>query len=168
RGSDLAARAREQAPDLAATAKEFGAELVDTLAETLATKSGDIRAQAKPLVSDASAAVANAADHLVTSAKDTGGSLVPELQAQAGAIGGKVSTGTHAIGEQSKQAANAAGRGARETGALVMWSAAAGTVIYAALLNDRQRQRLKESGRRISSEMREVIADIRGYDEEFA
>ena len=49
-----------------------------------------------------------------------------------------------------------------------MWSAAAGTIIYAALLNDRQRQRLKDSGQRIWTEMREVIADIRGYDEEFA
>ena len=101
RGSDLAARAREQAPDLAATAKESAQNWSIPWPK---------RWQRSPAISGRRQShwcrrqrrSGQRRRSPVASAKDTGGSLVPELQAQAGAIGGKVSTGTHAIGEQSK------------------------------------------------------------------
>lgn len=155
-GNDVVTKAKEQAPEIA-----------DTLATTLASRSSDLREQAKPLIADAGAAVAGVADQVLVSAKDAGSHVKPGIQAQVGTLGDKVSSGTTVIGEQSKHAASAAGKGARETGAVVMWTAAGATIVYAALLDDRQRQRLKDSAQRVWSEMREVLADMRGYDEEF-
>jgi hypothetical protein len=46
-------------------------------------------------------------------------------------------------------------------------TAAAGVAFFA-FLNDEQRQKVKQSGKRIMTEIQEVINDIRGQDEEFA
>jgi hypothetical protein len=36
------------------------------------------------------------------------------------------------------------------------------------MLDERQREKVRESGKRVWAELREVYNDIRGYDEEFA
>jgi hypothetical protein len=163
-GGTAAARAKEQAPEVAARVKERAPEVVESVTGTVATKATELKEQAKPLVVDANTRVAGLAEQV----KEASSHVRPGIESQASTLGDKVSSGTTAIGDQSRQAATAAGRGAKETGALVMWTAAGATIVYTALLDDKQRQRLKDSGQRVWSEMREVLADMRGYDEEFA
>ena len=55
-----------------------------------------------------------------------------------------------------------------DTRPVIIGYSSGATIVYTALLDDRQRQRVKESGQRVWTEMREVLADMRGYDEEFA
>jgi hypothetical protein len=51
--------------------------------------------------------------------------------------------------------------------AFVGWSAAAAGVVYYALMNGEQREKLKQSAGRIGAEIRDIYQDIRGYDGEF-
>jgi vacuolar-type H+-ATPase subunit H len=145
--------------------------------------------QARPLVKEATSAATKAIDQAMDAGKHAAESMLPEMHDRADSISGKVqsqgqsavstmsslgatATGklahtSEAIEQKSKTAATAAGRGTKETGALVAWTAAAAGLAFVAFLNDRQRQQVKESGRRIAAEIKEVYREFQGQDKNF-
>lgn len=178
---DVIDQARDRAPEVRERAHDFATDAsrrAQKLAHETRKHAPDVGAQvatalhtaqdqAKPILSDA----ASLAGRIVEGAKETGshagGSLIPDMQHRADAVAGKLAHASDAIEQQSKAAATAAGRGTKDGGAFVMWSAAAAGIIYYAFLDEDQRRKAKESGQRIVAEIREVYRDIRGYDEEF-
>jgi dsDNA-specific endonuclease/ATPase MutS2 len=166
--ADTASKAAERGSELVARAKERAPEVQEAVTSSVSATVHDLQEQARPLIAEAGAAAAKAAEQARTAARDAGQTILPEVQHQADALGGRMSTTTHAIEHKSRRAASAAGQGSRDFGALALWSAVAGGVAYLALLNEEQQRRVRESGKRVWAEIREVFADIRGYDEEFA
>lgn len=68
---------------------------------------------------------------------------------------------------QARRVVAATGRKARDAAALAAWSGIGVGIIYAGVLNDSQRERVKTAFLRTWSELRDVLADIRGYDGTF-
>ncbi len=182
---DIAAEASERAHHLAHQVKVHAPEL----GAQVTTALHDAQHSAKPALNDVSAFAAR----LVDSAKEAGShaseSLVPEVhhrvdevaekaktQGQASATtlaalgtvaGDKLSHTSEVIEHQSRTVATSAGHGTKDLGALVVWTLAAAGIVYYAFLDEEQRAKARESGKRIVAEAQEVYRDIRGYDEEF-
>ncbi len=189
---DRAPEVRERAFDVAADASKLAHKARKHAPEVGAQVAAALHSAqdaAKPVLSE----VSSLASRLVDEAKEAGShaseSLIPDVQHRVDAVaskaksqgqasastlaalgttaGEKLSHTTDAIEQQSKAAATAAGRGTKDGGSLVMWSLAAAGIVYYAFLNEEQRVKAKESGKRIITEVKEVYRDIRGYDEEF-
>ena len=168
RGSEVVARARERAPEVAEQVRARAPEVQEAVASSVSATVHDLQEHAKPLLAEAGAVAARAAEQARLAARDAGQTILPEVQHRADAIGERMSTTTHVIEHKSRQAASAAGQGTKDLGALALWSAVAGGIAYAALLNEEQQRKVREAGKRVWAEIGEVYADIRGYDEEFA
>jgi len=185
RASRVASVASERASELSAQAKQRAPEVVGAVSAQL----DSVVHHAQPLVEEASQSVSKAIGQAKDAGRHAGETLLPEVQHKASELthkatdqgqaalanlssvsssaSGKLSTTTGTIEHKSKAAASAAGRGTKEATALVGWSLAAAGVIYYALLNERQREKVAQSAKRIGAEIRDVYQDVRGYDGEF-
>ena len=67
----------------------------------------------------------------------------------------------------SKRTAEATVDTTKDTGALVLWAAAAGGLIFYALLTPERRDQLTRVAQIVTSEAQELIRDFQGYDDEF-
>ncbi len=135
---ELAVQAASTALDLWETTRERVAEAADIVQE-------DIRPQAAHVVM-ASGEKAKEASAVVTE--------------KAGVVGGRAKVA-------SRQAADATVETSKDTGAMLFWGAAAGGLIYYALLGPEERERLASAVQSATGQVRELIKDFQGYDEEF-
>ncbi len=135
---ELAVQAASSALDLWETTRERAAEA----AEIVQT---DIRPQAAQAVA-ASGEKAREAGTVVTG--------------KAGEVGGRAKAA-------SRQAADVTVETGKDTGAMLFWGAAAGGLIYYALLGPEEREQLASAVQSFSGQVRELIKDFQGYDEEF-
>lgn len=185
RALDLATEASERAQLLAQQAKAHAPEVGQQVATALhAAQEGvkpvveDVTARAARLVEEAKGAGSRAGETIIPDvqhrveavagkAKSQGAVTAATLTAIGSTAGSKLAQKSDALEQQSKAVATAAGRGTKDGTALVLWTMAAGGIVYYVLLDDEQRAKVKESGHRIFAEIKEVYRDIRGYDEEF-
>lgn len=194
RGKSLLAEAQKRAPEVrsqvedavervTSQAKEKGPGLLESVGHQLTDALEDAQKRARPVVGDVieqAALVGSRFSH----------DVVPDLQHRAHDVTSKVETRAHSAGSslseagkgaterlsqttsavevKSKQAASAAGRGTKDLGALLGWTAAAAGVVYVTFLGEKQKRKVKESGKRIASEVGSVIRDIRGNDGQFS
>lgn len=185
KASKLLARAGSEVDHLSAQAREKGPGLVEGVAHQLATAIEDAQKSARPVLQD----VTTAATGVLEQARHAGEELLPETQDHTRHIGGalghqkeaavsgiqslganttqKLAHTTSVVETKSKDAAAAAGRGTKELGALVGWSAALGGVVYYAFLKPGQREKVKASAKRIGDEAWQVFQEIRGQDGQF-
>jgi gas vesicle protein len=186
---EIAPDVRDRAAKLAAIAAERAPEVAESVGTHLSAAVHSAQEHATPLVEEASAAIVKAAEQAREAGKRAGETLVPEVQhsvssmstrvgeqgqaarssisALATEASDRISTTGGVIEHKSKAAASAAGRGSMDLAAFVGWSAAAAGVVYYALMNGEQREKLKQSAGRIGAEIRDIYQDIRGYDGEF-
>lgn len=183
RGTQLGEQVRERLP-----------EVRDRVESRVVPLVKEVRSQAKPILGDVTAAATRALS--AAEAKAQGArtwveqDALPETRLAVADVSqkavekaknaehvlGSVSSGAtgklsgvgESIEERSRQAANVAAKGTRDTGSLVFWSSVAGGLVFYAFLTEEQRERVKAAGRRIGSEAREIYRDIQGYDEEFS
>ena len=185
----LSHSAADRASHFVDQARDKGPDVLGAVGDHVADAFHSAQKQARPLMEEAASAASKAVEQAKDAGKHAAESVVPEIQHRAdsvsdrmhlqghsavsslGAIGSaatdKLANTTDAIELKSKSAASAAGRGTKETGALLAWTAAAAGLVYVTFLNDQQRQRVKESGLRIATEVKEVFRDLRGQDGEF-
>lgn len=168
-------------------------ELRGAVTHAVGPRVSSLQTSAAPLIGTAATAVAStiksgkvkATEARRTAARD----LVPSLREKAGSVsqqaaararnaetvlGGlssqasqKLTGSSGALEERSRHAAEAAAQGGKDTGAIALWSAAAGGLIYYAFLDDEQRAKLKEASARVWHEAQEIYRDVQGYDGEF-
>ncbi len=194
RSPDLREQASKAAHDVTQHAKAVVPETLGVVSAHVASTVHSAQSHARPIYDDATLAAVKALEQAKSGAKDAGkraaDAVVPEIHHRADVVTEKVSAQRQAalssinalsasatgkiahtsdvIENKSKSAATAAGRGTKDAGALIVWLTAAAGVAFFAFLNEEQRQKVKQSGKRIADEVREVINDIRGQDEEFA
>jgi hypothetical protein len=181
--SQAATRAGESAGALSNQVKGRTPSLLESVGQHLTEALEEAQKKARPLVDDALSQAAQVGTKL-------GEDIVPQVQHRAHDVTGRLESQSHAasaslaalgkgaterlshttevVEVRSKEAATAAGKGTMELGALLGWSAAAAGVVYVTFLNDKQRARVKESGKRIAEEIGSVIRDIRGQDGQFS
>lgn len=175
RGRHLIDDARSHAPEVGAQAANALHHAQDAARPVL----GDVATLASRLVDDAKVAGSRASESLIPElqqraeavaekAKSQSGVSAATLSALGATAGDRLSHTTDVVEKQSKAVATAAGRGTKDGGSLVLWTAAAAGIVYYAFLNEGQREKAKESGQRIVAEIKDVYRDIRGYDEEFS
>ena len=178
----LIASAGAEAEKLAASSKDRSP--FENLGHQIAALVAEAQKNAAPLAREA----AVTATHAIDEAKKAGEHLLPEARERVLHVGDTLSSGSdvttqlHTLGEnatrklsettevvqvKSTQAATAAGRGTKELGAIIGWGAALGGVVYVAFLNERQRQRVKDSASRIGSEAWQVFQEVRGQNGQF-
>lgn len=135
--------------DLAVQAASTALELWDTTRERAAGAAEAVQADLAPQAAQVVAA---------------GGEKAREASAavsvKAGEVGGRAKAA-------SRHAADATVETSKDTGAMLFWGAAAGALIYYALLGPEERARLASSVQSITGQVQELIKDFQGYDEEF-
>jgi len=170
-GEHLLEQARDRAPELAGSVQQ-----------SLVPRVKDLQSSAGPLLSAASAAVASGAEagkDLVSQVKASADrELPPALKVKAGSTVKTLSDVTSqasdrwsevsgTVDERSREAARVAAQGTKDTGAIAVWSAIAGGLIYYAFMDEEQRSKLKQAAGRIGHEGREIYRDVQGYDDTF-
>lgn len=179
-------QARERADDVLSDAKTLGEhlveqakdrtpELLDAVERSIVPRAKELRENAAPLISSATAALASSIEAGKELAVETKHSadrqLVPALKERAEAAAESIDdvssqasetwsdlSGT--VDQRSREAAQAAAQGTKNTGALAAWSMVAGGLVYYGFLDDEQREKLKAAGSRIAREAREIYRDI--------
>lgn len=193
---DRAPEVRGRAHDIAVDASQRAHRVVDgarthapDVGAQLATALHSAQDTAKPVLNEVSSLAARLVDEAKEAGSHASESLIPDVQHRVDTVAGrakshgqasaatlsalgataghKISHTSEAVEQQSKAVATAAGRGTKDGTSFVMWSLAAAGIVYYAFLNDEQRVKVKESGQRIVTEIKEVYRDIRGYDEDF-
>lgn len=183
RAGQAVTEAKSYGEHLLEQAKDRAPELAGSVQQSLAPRVKDLRSSASPLLGAASAAVASGTDagrELVAQLKDSADrDLPPALKDRANSAAktlGDVSSQasdrwsdvTDSVEERSREAAHAAAQGSKDTGAIAVWSAVAGGLIYYAFMDEEQRTKLKQSVGRIGQEAREIYRDVQGYDDTFS
>lgn len=153
---DLSDQASDRAHVLYDVAREQASALRRTAEKDVLPAVTDLSAQARESIGTASHNLSEEASVLGERLADVS-SVAAE---RASGIGRKAQYST-------KQAADATVQGGRDLGSIIFWLAIGSAIIYYALLNDQQRERVKRLAQGAFSEGRNVYQDIQGRDEEF-
>jgi ElaB/YqjD/DUF883 family membrane-anchored ribosome-binding protein len=182
KATGMVAAAGAEADRLTTQVKDRGT--LEQLLHQVAGLLAEAQKSATPVVKDAS----HTATHAIESARHATEQILPEVKERVAHLGdtlpssGDTSKNLHSLGNaathklgdasdlvhvKSSQAANAAGRGTKELGALIGWGTALGGIIYVAFLKPHQRERVKQSAARVAGEALGVVKDIRGQNGQF-
>lgn len=153
---DLSGQATDRAHDVYDVARERAQGLRQSAEKDVLPAVSDFTVQARESLGVASHRLSDEASDIGERLSDAS-SVAAE---RATEIGRKAQHGT-------KQAADATLQGGRDVGSIIVWLVIGGAIIYYALLNEQQRERVKRLGQSAFSESREVYKDIQGRDEEF-
>lgn len=193
RADDAVTEAKGLGEHLLEQARERVPELRDAVEQSIAPRMKDLQSSAAPLLGTAAAAVASTIDagkvkaaeakrtaerEVVPVLKDkvetaskqavararTAETVLGEVTSQASQ---KFSGASGSLEERSRNAAQVAAQGSRDTGAIVAWAAVGGGLIYYAFLDAVQREKLRAAGSRVLQEAREIYRDVQGYDDDF-
>lgn len=182
RAEQAVTEARTYGEHLLEQAKVRAPELAESMQRSLGPRVKDIQSSAGPILGAASAAIASSSDagkELVSQLKVSADRELPAaLKAKAGSavktLGDVSSQASDRwsgvpgnVEQRSREAAHVAAQGTKDTGAIALWSAIAGGLIYYAFMDEEQRTKLKQSAGRIGQEAREIYRDVQGYDDTF-
>lgn len=180
RADDVLAEAKSRGEQLVEHAKDRTPEFLDAAERSIVPRARELRENAMPLIGSATAALASGIETGKELALDTKRSadreLVPALKERAGAasesidqVSSQASEAWSGISEtmdqRSREVAQAAAQGTRNSGAVAAWSVVAGGVIFYGFLDEEQREKLKAAGIRIAREAREIYRDIQSADD---
>lgn len=85
----------------------------------------------------------------------------------ASAIGERAGEISDQAKETTKSVSDSTVHAGKETGAALIWSAAAAGIVFYVLLDKKRREQLLRVAEAIANQARELIQDYQGYDEEF-
>ena len=150
---DVALNAATGAVELWQAARERAGETVGSVQSTVTDSAVDIKHGAQGVTSGAAQKVAGVKHDAVDRVKS--------VSQAVGDLPGKAA-GT------SKSAATTTAKTGRNMFGLVLWTGAAGTIIYYAFLNDERRDQVRQIAMQAISEARSLLQDLQGQDGEFA
>lgn len=168
----LAHEAQVQAPGLAEAVGSQVATAFHEAQHAAKPVADDLAARASRLAEEAGETILPELQHRVDDATERlrtqGAATAASLSALGSTAVDRLADTSEVIEQQSRAAASAAGRGTKDGGAFLAWTAVAGGIVYYAFLDRDQRRRVNEAGKRIFAEAQDVYRDIRGRDEEFS
>lgn len=144
-GEDIVPSLREVAQHAAATALDLWQAAVERAAEAKAPDLGEPVEQAAEKIAH-------------------GGERAKEV---TGAVAEKAAELGDRAKDASRRTAEATVATGKETGALLFWLGAAVGIIFWLLLSPERRQRISRFAEEATVQVRELVRDLRGYDDEF-
>jgi hypothetical protein len=160
--AELTPRAREASERVAAVAQGTK-QTSKEAAEAVKSKIDDARPEVEELTKQAKKVAAKAPDAFAAEFKKAEKALAAmasDAQEHAGDI-------AHSVEARSRESAVAIKEGGKDSSSLLLWSGIAAGVVYFAVLNDEQRQKVKDIAATLYREARNIYADIQGEDGEF-
>lgn len=169
--------AKSLGDQLVRKAKDRAPELRDAVDKSVTPRLKDVGRNAAPLLGSAASGltstlesgkelaseVRHAADReLVPALKDRAGTAAKSIEQVTAQASDTWSGLSGTVDERSRDAAHAAARGTRDTGAVAAWSIAAGTLIFYGFLDAEQKEKVKSAAGRIAHEAREIYRDMQG------
>jgi hypothetical protein len=128
---------------------------------------------------DASPIEAGDAAHLVevvqNRAKDAKGAIAGRVEVVGSRAKGAKSAAADRVEEVGERAKDASAKAAevavdtsKDTGAALLWAGAAAAVIFYAIVSRERREQIMKAADAVIKQIRELVRDFQGYDEEFA
>ena len=150
---DVALNAATAAIELWQSARDRAGDTVGSVQSTVTDSAADIKHSAQGVTSDAV--------HRVAGVKDD---AVDRVKSVSHAVGDL----PHKAADTSKSAATTTAKTGRNMFGLVVWTGAAGAIIYYAFLNEERREQVRQIAMQAISEARTLLQDLQGQDGEFA
>ncbi|HEX3302299.1 MAG TPA: hypothetical protein VHR64_05410 [Thermomicrobiales bacterium] len=168
---DVALNAATAAIELWQSARDRAGDTVGSVQSTVTDSAADIKHSAQGVTSGAAQRVAGVKDsaqgvtsdavHRVAGVKDD---AVDRVKSVSHAVGDL----PHKAADTSKAAATTTAKTGRNMFGLVVWTGAAGAIIYYAFLNEERREQVRQIAMQAISEARTLLQDLQGQDGEFA
>ncbi|MCO5218453.1 MAG: hypothetical protein M9934_09775 [Thermomicrobiales bacterium] len=151
--------------------KEFGEE-ARQMSEQGKLKSADLTQKAKTEFAATSERIADKAADVVERAESE---VLPAVKTQAGEIAEQAKQTAEHFGEEAKESLNqfatvadekrkvaaaSAREGGRDSRSLLIWTAAAGALVYGVLLDEQQQQKVREASIELLREVQSLIQDF--------
>jgi hypothetical protein len=168
---DVALNAATGAVELWQAARERAGETVGSVQSNVTDSASSIKQGAQGVTSGAAQRVAGVKD-------SAQGVTVGAAQRVAGVKDDavdRVKSVSHTVGDlphkaagTGKSAATTTAKTGRNMFGLVVWTGAAGAIIYYAFLNDERREQVRQIAMQAINEARSLLQDLQGQDGEFA
>lgn len=172
---DVALQAATAALELWQAARERAGEVVETAEQVVAEPVSEAERKAR----SAAHLLAESADQVADRAKHVRKDVRKNVTVHADELGEMARDATKVVAvradevterakDVTKSAAEATVSTTRDTGATILWSLAAAGIVYYVLLDKDRREQVLKTAQSVIGQVREVIRDFQGYDEEFA
>jgi hypothetical protein len=171
---DVALQAAAAAIELWQAGKERAGDLAESAEQVITESAGPVEQKAR----GAAAQVVHRADEATDRATERAREVGQSVAQQAGNVAEKAKTGGKSIAEHAdavtsrakdatKSAADATVSTSKDTAATLFWMTAAAGIVFYALLDQKRREQVLRAANSIATQVREVVRDIQGYDEDF-
>jgi hypothetical protein len=177
-GSRTAPTVRDIALNAATGAVELWQTARDRAGETVGSVQSNVTDSATNIKHGAQGVTAGAAQRVVGVKDSAQGVTVGAAQRVVGVKDDavdRVKSVSHAVGDlphkaadTGKSAATTTAKTGRNMFGLVVWTGAAGAIIYYAFLNEQRREQVRQVAMQAISEARALLQDLQGQDGEFA
>jgi hypothetical protein len=150
---DIALNAASGAIELWQAARDKAENTVDVVQHTVADSASELRSSATGMK-----------DEAVEKAR----LVVADGAHRVGDAAHRVGDTAHRASDAGKSAAATSADAGKNTMAFLFWGAAAGAIVYYALLDEHRRDQAREIAMKAISEGRALLSDLQGEDGEFA
>jgi len=172
---DVALQAAAAAIELWQAGRERAGDFAEAAEQALSEPAGQVEQKAR----GAAMQVTKRADEVTDRATERAREVSQSIAQQAGQVAEKAKTGSKSIADHAddmtsrakdatKAAAGATVSTSKDTAATLIWMTAAAGIVFYALLDQQRREQVLRAANSIATQIREVVRDIQGYDEEFA
>jgi len=162
--AEPAGQVEKRARDAASTVAQHASEVSDKAAarakdvsQTVAQRADEVSDKAAVRAKDVSQSVAKHA-----------GDVAEKAKSSSKTIAGHADDVTSRAVDVTKSAAGATVSTTKDTGATIFWTVVASGIVFYALLDEQRRSQLLSMANGAVSQIREIIRDLQGYDDEFA
>ena len=167
----LVVRAREEAPKrlhevetvVAPKVKDLEKQAADML-ELSKERAADLRKRAEK---DLLPEVRDTAEKVRSRVEDQAKVAATRLEHGSAEAVHRLTDATDLVETRAKDASSAVAQGGRDLRSLIVWLALGGALVYAAFLNDEQRQKVRAWANRLMDEASATYGDIKGQDGTF-
>jgi hypothetical protein len=150
---DIALNAASGAIELWQAARDRAENTVDVVQHTVADSASELKSSAAELKDEA----VEKARHVVADGAH-----------KMGDAAHRVGDTAHRASDAGKSAAATSADAGKNTVAFLLWGAAAGAIVYYALLDENRREQARDLAMKAISEGRTLLRDLQGQDGEFA
>jgi hypothetical protein len=171
---DVALQAAAAALDLWQAARERAEGLSESAGQAFGEPASNVVGQAEKRAREAASIVADRADEVTGRAKAVTRSVAGRAEGMTERAKGRgkdvaqrADEVTDRAKDASRHAAEATVETSKDTGAALLWTAAAAGIVFYALLDKDRREQVLQTLDSVVHQIREIIRDFQGYDEEF-
>lgn len=146
------------------TGRGRAAELRERAEKDLLPLAAELRTRAEK---DILPEVLGTADRVVKSVEEQAKGAATRLEHGSAEAAHKLAGATGAVETHAREAGSAVAEGGRDLRSLIVWLGLGGALVYAAFLNDEQRQKVQEYAKQVFGEASAMYGDIKGQNGTF-